>query len=122
MTKIFVLATLLIDIFWPLEAAALSSGPDSQDTCRIGEVSPGEYRKIAEEVAAMPPFDWQEGLEAQDQEDGLSGSFRLRLKQVVENYSGANEKIAAVHALMRSIGAEHTWARAGPTGAAYHSK
>jgi hypothetical protein len=37
--------------------SAMSSGPDPQAACRIGAVSPEEYRTIGAEIAAQPPID-----------------------------------------------------------------
>lgn len=113
--------------------------PASQNDCRIGTVDPEAYRRIAAEVAQMPEVDWAavhrqwaeiearaarlrtqgiEGIrEAQKlprREEVLGEPLAERLRLLLGRYGRTDEKIAAMHALMRSIGAEFTSAFIDP--------
>jgi hypothetical protein len=94
----------------------ISSGPDGQDACQIGRVSPENYRIIATEVTAMPPIDWEEALAAERQADGVAAAVHERLEQVLAGHTTTDERIGAMHAVMRGIGAELAWATAGSRG------
>ena len=80
--------------------------PDPQDSCRIGAVSPEEYRTIAVEVATMPPIDWDRALKTERQADSVAAALHECLEQVLSVRASMDEQVAAMHALMRSIGAE----------------
>jgi hypothetical protein len=89
---------------------AMSSGPDSQDACWIGAVSPEQYRPLAAEVAAQAPT----GLRRSTRNISLRGvaaALRQRLEQVLAGRMSADEQIAAMHAQMCSIGAELRYAQ-----------
>jgi hypothetical protein len=96
---------------WP--CAALSIGPEPQDACRIGAVSPEAYHTIAAQVAAMPPLDWETAIQAERHADRVAAALRERLEQILAGPATADEQVAAVHALMRSIGAGFGWADRG---------
>jgi hypothetical protein len=91
--------------------SAMSSGPDPQDACRIGAVSPEQYRTLAAEVAAQAPINWDAALDAKYQSEGVAAALRQRLEQVLAGRMSADEQIAAMHAQMRSIGAELRYAQ-----------
>jgi hypothetical protein len=100
---------LMVGLIW----AVASGGADNQDACRIGAVSAEEYRTIAVEVAAMPPVDWDRALRTERQGDGVAAALHERLEQVLSARTSMDEQVAAMHALMRSIGAEFGWADRG---------
>jgi hypothetical protein len=117
------LCLALLVIAGPAIAAAcstISSDPDPQDSCRIGAISPEEYRTIAAEVAAMPLIDWDAALAAERQADGVAAALHERLEQVLSVRMSMDEQVAAMQALMRSIGAEFTSATRGSEGVIYH--
>jgi hypothetical protein len=100
---------------------AMSSSADDQDACRIGAVSPEEYGTIAAEVAAMPPIDWDAALAVERyQSDDLAAALRERLGPVLDRRVSTDQQIAAMHAVMRSTGAEFTSATRGSEGVIYH--
>ena len=86
-------------------------------------MSPEEYRALAAEIVALPPIDWEKVLEAENQEDAVAATLRERLVQVLAGRASTDGKVAAMHALMRSIGAEFGWAdrgsKDGVTGVLY---
>jgi hypothetical protein len=83
----------------------MSSRPDPQDSCRIRAVSPGEYRTIAAEIARRPPIDWDAALGVRYPSEGVAMALRERLEQVLGDLANEDEQIAAMHGVMRSIGA-----------------
>jgi hypothetical protein len=105
-----VIAGLMIVPAW----GARSSSADDQDACRIGAVSPEEYQAIAAEVAARPTVDWQEihndpfGT-SEDLEDVVAAAIRDRIEDAIASREISDQKIAAMHAVMRSMGAEFAW-------------
>jgi hypothetical protein len=111
-----VIAGLMIASAW----SARSSSADDQDACRIGAVSPEEYQAIAAEVASMPAVDWQEihddplGV-SEDLEDFVAAAIRDRVQAAIASRESSDEQVAAIHALMRAIGAESAWARLSST-------
>jgi hypothetical protein len=94
--------------------AATSRSADDQDACRIGAVSPEEYRTIAAEIAALPAVDWQEihddplGV-SEDLENRVAAAIRDRIHAVIAARESSDQKVAAMHAVLRSIGAEFAW-------------
>jgi hypothetical protein len=114
------LASLVIaGLITAAACSAASVGDDEQDACRIGAVSLEDYQIIAAEVAAMPPIDWEKALEADRQADGVAAAIRERLEQVLADRTSTDERVAAMHAVMRSIGAEFGRASRGSTGVIY---
>jgi hypothetical protein len=111
---LLVIAGLMIAPAW----SAMSSTADDQDACQIGAVSPEEYQTIAAEAAAMPPIDWPEihedrlGLN-EDLDDRVAGAIRDRVQDAIASHESSDEKVAAMHAVLRTIGAEFAWARVG---------
>jgi hypothetical protein len=91
--------------------SAMSIGLDPQDACRVGAISPEESRTIAAEMASQPPIDWDAALEVRYPSDGVAAALRERLEQVLNNRANEDEQIAAMHAQMRSIGAELRYAQ-----------
>jgi hypothetical protein len=83
----------------------MSSRPDPQDSCRIRAVSPGEYRTIAAEIARRPPIDWDAALGVRYPSEGVAMALRERLEQVLGDLANEDDQIAAMHGVMRSIGA-----------------
>jgi hypothetical protein len=102
-----VVTGLMVVLTW----AVASGGADDQDACRIGAVSSEEYRTIAAEIAALPVVDWQnvhddslgvsEGLE-----DRVAAAIRDRIHAVIAARESSDQKVAAMQAVLRSIGAE----------------
>jgi hypothetical protein len=88
-----------------------------QDACRIGAISPEGYRAIAAELAAMPAIDWQQvvhddaGRLREDLEDRAAVAIRGRIQNAIAQREGSDEQVAAMHAVMRAIGAEFAWVR-----------
>ena len=97
-----------------LAPVAVSSGADDQDACRIGAVSPEDYQAIAAGVASMPAVDWQQvhddrlGVN-EDLEKVVAAALRDRIQAAVASRESSDQKIAEMHAVMRSIGAEFAW-------------
>ena len=94
--------------------AATSRSADDQDSCRIGAVSPEEYRTIAAGIAALPAINWQEihddalGL-SEDLEKVVAAAIRDRIQTAIASRASSDQKVAAMHAVLRSIGAEFAW-------------
>jgi hypothetical protein len=100
---------------------AMSSSVHHQDACRIGAVGPEEYGTISAEVAAMPAIDWDAALAAERyQSDALAATLRERLGTVFRSRVSTDQQIAAMHAVMRSIGAEFTSAWRGSESVIYY--
>jgi hypothetical protein len=105
-----VVTGLMVALTW----AAVSGGADDQDTCRIGAVSPEEYRTIAAEIAALPAVDWQEihgdplGV-SENLEKVVAAAIRDRIQAAIAPRASSDQKVAAMHAVLRSIGAEFAW-------------
>jgi hypothetical protein len=108
---LLVIAGLTIVPAW----SAMSSTTDDQDACRIGAVSSKEYQTIAAEIASQPTIDWQEvhrdiaGSRNSVVEEAVEAALRDRIQEVMASHDSADQKIAAMHALMRSLGAEFMW-------------
>jgi hypothetical protein len=96
-----------------LVSVPASGGTDDRDACRIGGVSPEKYQTIAAQVAAMPPLDWEKANETERQADRVAAVIRERLEQILAGRATTDEQVVAMHALMRSIGAEFGWADRG---------
>jgi hypothetical protein len=102
-----VVTGLMVALSWP----ATSRSADDQDACRIGAVAPDEYRAIAAESAALPAVDWQEihgdplGV-SEDLENRVAAAIRDRIHAVIAARESSDQKVAAMHAVLRSIGAE----------------
>jgi hypothetical protein len=77
--------------------SAMSSGPDPQDACRIGAVSPEQYRTLAAEVAAQAPINWDAALDAKYQSEGVAAALRQRLEQVLAGCHETAEKLAQLY-------------------------
>jgi hypothetical protein len=108
----------IVGLVLALTGAAASGDTGDQDACRIGAVNPEEYQAVAAEIAALPALDWQEIHDAplglsDELEDRAAAALRGRLQEAIASREGSDQKIAAMHAAMRSIGAEFAWARLG---------
>ena len=95
-------------------SAALSIGPDPQDACRIGAVSPKEYQTIAAGTAALPAINWREAHDdplgvSEDLEKVVAAAIRDRIETASAARASSDQKVAAMHAVLRSIGAEFAW-------------
>lgn len=94
---------------------ATASPVDDQDACRIGALSSEEYQAIAADIASQPAIDWQEVhgggaiLGSEADEEAAEAALRDRIQEVMASHGSADQKIAAMHALMRSLGAEFMW-------------
>jgi hypothetical protein len=94
--------------------SAVASGGADQDSCRIGAVSSEEYRTIAAGIAALPAVDWQEihgdplGV-SENLEKLVAVAIRDRLQTAIAPHASSDQKVAAMHAILRSIGAEFAW-------------
>jgi hypothetical protein len=88
----------------------MSGGTDNQDACRIGAVTPEEYRTLAAEIAALAPIHWEAALDAKYQSEGVAATLRERLEQVLAGRTSVDEQIAAMPAQLRLIGAELSYA------------
>jgi hypothetical protein len=79
-------------------------------------VSPEDYQAIAAGVASMPTVDWQEihndplGV-SEDLEDVVAAALRDRIQDAIASREISDQKIAAMHAVLRAIGAEFAWVR-----------
>jgi hypothetical protein len=108
---LLVIAGLMVVPAW----SAMSSTADDQDACRIGALSSEEYQAIAAEIASQPAIDWQEVhgdgaiLGSEADEETAEAALRDRIQEVMASRGSADQKIAAMHALMRSLGAEFMW-------------
>lgn len=103
---VFVMAGLMIVSAW----SATSSTADGQDACQIGAVSSEEYQAIAAEIASQPAIDWQEvhgraGMH-DDVEEVVEAALRGRIQDAIASRGSSDQEVAAMHALMRSLGAE----------------
>lgn len=92
---------------------ATASPVDDQDACRLGAVSPEDYQAIAVEIASQPTIDWQEvrsrAGKHDDVEEVVEAALRGRIQDVIASRENSDQEVAAVHALMRSLGAEFIW-------------
>jgi hypothetical protein len=94
--------------------SAVAWGGADQDSCRIGAVAPEEYRTIAAGIAALPAINWQEihddalGL-SEDLEKVVAAAIRDRIQTAIASRGSSDQQIAAMHAALRSIGAEFAW-------------
>ena len=59
----------------------------------------------------MPPIDWDRALKIERQGDGVAAALHERLEQVLSVRTSIDEQVAAMHALMRSIGADLSYAQ-----------
>jgi hypothetical protein len=99
---------LMVVLTW----APTSRSADEQDACRIGAVSPEEYQAIATEIASQPAIDRREvhrGVAGSDGEAVVEAVLRDRIQEVMTSHGSADQGIAAMHALLRSLGAEFMW-------------
>jgi hypothetical protein len=85
----------IVGLLIALASAAAFGSTGDQDACRIGAVSPGEYRAIAAEVTALPVLDWQEihgaplGL-SDDLEDRVATALRGRVQVAIAPREGSD--------------------------------
>lgn len=90
-------------------AGFAGGGPaDPQDACTIGAIDPLAYRELAADVAARTPYDWKAVFA---REEGgawgeASAEITEALKIAIQDQKQTDAKLAAMHALMRMIGAE----------------
>lgn len=85
-------------------------GADPQDACAIGTIGPQAYRELATEVVARTPYDWPAvfAREVGGAYGEASAEITEALKIALQGRERTDAKLAAMHALMRTIGAEMT--------------
>jgi hypothetical protein len=106
-----VMLVLLVAFAWRCIAPFLHSEPE-QDACEFGPVSNARYRELLAEAKSRDGTTWPKlraygWLLSQGTVDRLQAGISNRVNDLTRGMTSVYEKLAAMHAVARSLGAFH---------------